>query len=167
MCVWKGCGRGLNSRTGTILQTCVCVCVCVNVYLCVCVFLNICSSLALFSLLFMAHPCSGCWTPKLLCWKREEDRDKEIEHVCSHFSRVFEEFYLIVKRYSISWFLQAPVFFSPSLFSSFHFVFLRSSPSSPSVFLSWPCSLHPPPSRQQMLGSASRCFVFITLRSHL
>lgn len=30
-------------------------------------------------------------------------------------------------------------------------------------FSARPCSLHPPPSRLQMFGSASRCYVFITL----
>lgn len=44
-----------QSRTGTIIHVCIYVCV----------FWNICSSLALFSLLYMTHPCCGCWTPKL------------------------------------------------------------------------------------------------------
>ena len=59
----KRSGQGLSSETGTIIQKCECIRVC----LCVCVFVcvwNICSSLALFSLLYIAHPYHLCRTPK-------------------------------------------------------------------------------------------------------
>lgn len=132
------------------------MCFCVSVYLCV-FFWNICSSLALLSLLYTAHTCSGCSSAeKEGKTEIKRGRDEEREHFCSHFSRVL---YLLVKGLASVEFLQAPVHCS-------HFVFL--------LFSSFPLSFSPvallsPSTSLQAadVGSVSRCFVFITLQSHL
>lgn len=147
-------GRELYSKCVSLLQ-------CVSM----CVFLNICSSLALLSLLYMAHPCSGCWTPPALLLfvhkKGEEDRDgaRRRPFFCSH--AVLKD--LFVKGLASVDFCKLHVSY-PRLFSPRPTLFSFSS--FPSAFLPWPCSLRPPPSRQQMLGLRPDVFC-LSLSGHI
>lgn len=148
----EGCGRDLSSKTKSYAPN---VRACVSVYLRVCVFLNICSSLALFSLLYMAHPCRGC-----------SSSEKETKTTRKNIPAAISAEWILphCRGISISWFLRAPALCSYPLFSL----------CFPSLFFSFPLSASPvallAPSaslKTADVGSVSRCFVFITLQSHL
>lgn len=122
-------------------SVCVCMCVC---------FWTSAPHWLCFFLLYTAHPCTGCRTPKLCCLSLENTGKwvRKTQTFCAAiFNKVF--LYLCVRELasvnncklqcSVPTLPVLPTFCFPSL-------------SSVWGYLPWPCSLHPPPSRQQMLG---------------